>query len=58
VPEYVKSALDIIPMAMVDEALARALTAPLTPIEWTEDDATPNVPPPAEELDADLMVTH
>jgi ATP-dependent Lon protease len=58
VPENVKSALEIIPMAMVDEALARALTAPLTPIEWTEDDATPNVPPPAEELDADLMVTH
>jgi ATP-dependent Lon protease len=58
VPENVKSALEIIPMSTVDEALARALTAPLMPIEWSEDAATPDVPPPAEELDADLMVTH
>ncbi len=58
VPENVKSALEIIPMATVDEALARALIAPLTPIEWTEEDATPNVPPLVEELDGDLVITH
>jgi ATP-dependent Lon protease len=58
VPENVKSALEIIPMATVDEALARALTGPLTPIEWSEEDATPNVVPPVEDLDGDLVVTH
>ena len=35
VPENVKAGLEIIPVATVDEVLARALTGPLTPIEWT-----------------------
>jgi ATP-dependent Lon protease len=37
VPESVKSGLEIIPVATVDEVLARALTGPLTPIEWKAD---------------------
>jgi ATP-dependent Lon protease len=41
VPENVKAGLEIIPVATVDDVLARALTSPLTPIEWNEADAKP-----------------
>ena len=58
VPENVKSALEIIPMTTVDEALSRALTAPLVPIEWNEDDAPAVVVPTPDELDGDVLVTH
>jgi ATP-dependent Lon protease len=34
IPENVKRGLTIVPVSMVDEVLARALTLPLTPIEW------------------------
>jgi ATP-dependent Lon protease len=43
VPENVKSGLEIVPVATVDEVLARALTRPLIPIEWTEEDHEPVV---------------
>jgi ATP-dependent Lon protease len=42
VPETVKAGLEIIPVATVDEVLARALIGPLTPIEWNEADAKPS----------------
>jgi ATP-dependent Lon protease len=58
VPENVKAGLEIIPMATVDEALARALTGPLIPIEWTAEDEPAVVAPTPEELDGDLVVTH
>jgi ATP-dependent Lon protease len=58
VPENVKSALQIIPISNADEVLAHALTGPLTPIEWTdEDDVTP-VPPIAGDGDIDPVMTH
>ncbi|HUZ12383.1 MAG TPA: endopeptidase La [Caulobacteraceae bacterium] len=38
VPDNVKSGLTIVPVATVDEVLARALTAPLIPIKWNEAD--------------------
>jgi ATP-dependent Lon protease len=58
VPENVKSGLEIVPVATVDEVLLRALTGPLTPIEWHEE-AEPTAPPaPAEEVDGGLMITH
>jgi len=38
IPASVKEALTIIPVAHVDEVLARAMSTPLTPIEWTEAD--------------------
>ncbi len=41
VPENVKSGLEIIPVATVDEVLSRALTGPLIPIEWNAGDAEP-----------------
>ena len=39
VPENVKSGLEIIPVSTVDEVLLRALTGPLTPIEWREEES-------------------
>ncbi len=38
IPENVKQGLEIIPVSTVDEVLKRALTRPLTPIEWSEED--------------------
>ena len=38
IPENVKTGLEIIPVSTVDEVLKHALTRPLTPIEWTEED--------------------
>lgn len=38
IPDIVKKGLEIIPVSTVDEVLERALSKPLTPIEWTEED--------------------
>ena len=38
IPDSVKDALEIVPVSHVDEALARALVRPITPIEWTDAD--------------------
>ena len=38
IPDNVKEGLEIVPVSTVDQVLARALTRPITPIEWTEDD--------------------
>jgi ATP-dependent Lon protease len=38
IPENVKAGLEIIPVATVDEVLSRALTLPLKPVEWSEED--------------------
>ncbi|HEY1414524.1 MAG TPA: S16 family serine protease, partial [Caulobacteraceae bacterium] len=58
VPENVKSGLEIIPVATVDEVLARALTGPLTPIEWREEDhPAPRTETP-EDFEGGLVVTH
>jgi len=38
IPANVIEGLEIIPVAHVDEVLARALVAPLEPIEWSEED--------------------
>jgi len=49
IPASVRDALEIIPVAHVDEVLARALSQPLTPIEWTDADeqaTEPVVHPP------------
>ena len=48
IPASVKEALEIIPVAHVDEVLAKALTQPMVAIEWTDADehaAEPIVPP-------------
>jgi ATP-dependent Lon protease len=45
IPSSVKEALEIVPVTHVDEVLARALVAPLQPIEWTDDDEHAAEPP-------------
>jgi ATP-dependent Lon protease len=57
VPDNVKSDLEIIPMTTVDDALAHALTGPLTPVEWNED-AEPLAAPVADSDDTGAVVTH
>ncbi len=60
VPENVKSALKIIPVATVDQVLALALAGPLTPIEWREEqDPSPTTATLTDaDTDTDLIVTH
>ena len=38
IPDNVKQGLTIIPVSTADEVLMHALTRPITPIEWTEED--------------------
>jgi len=38
IPDNVKQGLEIVPVSTVDEVLRRALTRPLTPVEWSEED--------------------
>ncbi|GER01403.1 hypothetical protein JCM17845_20260 [Iodidimonas gelatinilytica] len=38
IPDNVKRGLEIIPVSHVDEVLRKALTRPLVPIEWTDED--------------------
>jgi ATP-dependent Lon protease len=38
IPDNVKAGLEIIPVATVDEVLQRALTLPMKPVEWSEED--------------------
>jgi ATP-dependent Lon protease len=38
IPDNVKTGLEIVPVSTVDEVLAKALTLPLTPVEWTDED--------------------
>jgi len=44
IPAAIRDGLEIVPVKHVDEALARALTTPLVPIEWTEADELAAVP--------------
>jgi ATP-dependent Lon protease len=57
IPDNVKNELEIVPVATVDEVLARALAGPLTPIEWREEDeplaASPTLPD-----DPEAVITH
>ena len=53
-PETVKQGLEIVPVSHVDEVLARALTEPVSPIEWSDADehavepVIPATPPDGE----------
>ncbi|ACT59486.1 endopeptidase La [Hirschia baltica] len=38
IPDNVKEGLEIIPVSTIDQVLARALTRPITPIDWTDAD--------------------
>jgi ATP-dependent Lon protease len=56
IPDNVKRGLKIIPARTVDEVLGNALTAPLTPIEWEEDENAPVLPAKGEERSG--LLTH
>ena len=58
VPDNVKGALTIIPVATVDEVLSHALAGPLTPIDWREEDEAAKAPIVVDEADADAVITH
>ncbi|HKH28051.1 MAG TPA: endopeptidase La [Sphingomicrobium sp.] len=57
IPATVKEQLEIVPVTHVDEVLARAMTQPMQPIEWTDADehaAQPPVPGHSSEGEAPL----
>jgi ATP-dependent Lon protease len=57
IPDNVKRGLKIIPVATVEELLGQALTAPLTPVPWSEDSETePVIPATSEERSG--LLTH
>jgi ATP-dependent Lon protease len=56
-PENVRSALEIIPISTVDQAVAQALTRAPTPIEWSDEDQAASAPP-ADDLDQEAVLTH
>jgi len=57
IPDNVKRGLKIIPNRTVDEVLGHALSAPLVPVEWEEEPASPPViPAPSEERPG--LLTH
>ena len=57
IPANAKEGLEIVPVAHVDEVLARALIQPLTPIEWNPAEQ-PAVSVPADEAGDEAVITH
>ncbi len=58
VPENVKRELEIIPVSNIDQVLGYALTGPLTPIDWHEDDADGTPLPIVDDLGDEAVMTH
>ncbi len=59
IPESVKRQLEIVPVSHVDEVLARAMTGPMHPIEWTDADEHAVEPPAAGHgPDSEPVVRH
>jgi ATP-dependent Lon protease len=58
IPANIKNGLEIIPVSHVDQVLARALVAPLIPIEWTEADELAALLPPVSAGETSASVTH
>jgi len=58
IPDNIKRGLTIIPVATVDDVLKHALTAPLVPIEWNEDDEIAALAEETEKSDHEGVVTH
>jgi ATP-dependent Lon protease len=58
IPANIKSGLEIIPVSHVDQVLARALVAPLIPIEWTEADEMAAMLSPVSGTGTGVAVTH
>ncbi len=61
IPDNVKTGLKIIPVSDIQEVLKLALTRPLSPIEWSEEDEAKlqaSLGGPAQSGDADAVRTH
>ncbi len=58
IPANVKEGLEIVAVSHVDEVLARALTQPLTPIDWSEADDLAAQPPLGGAGDGELPIRH
>ncbi|MFN3232685.1 MAG: endopeptidase La [Alphaproteobacteria bacterium] len=59
VPDNVKEDLEIIPVSTVDDVLGHALTQPLVPIEWEEeDDSVSSLSTDQAAGDAEGVITH
>ena len=58
IPDNVTKGLEIIPVAHVDEVLARALAAPLEPIAWSEEDDLAAQPVPTAGGEKDAAMRH
>jgi ATP-dependent Lon protease len=58
IPANIKEGLEIIPVSHVDQVLARALVAPLAPVEWTEADELAALQPQSISGEAGATVTH
>ena len=59
IPASVKEHLEIVPVSHVDEVLARAMTQPMQPIEWSEKDEHAAEPPlPAHPSDGETPLRH
>lgn len=50
IPDNVKKGIKIIPVSSVDEVLKIALTKPLTPIDWQDDEREKDAKTPAEQV--------
>lgn len=57
-PSNIREGLTIIPVSHVDEVLAHALVAPLTPIDWSDDDDLAAQPTPAANGDGETSLRH
>jgi len=58
IPDNVKRGMEIVPVGTVDDVLKRALTKPLVPIEWTEEDDAKHPPAKAEGDVEEGVITH
>lgn len=58
IPDSVKNALEIIPISTADEALKAALTGPLTPVEWNEEEEPIRTIKGGDDLDGDAVRAH
>jgi ATP-dependent Lon protease len=59
IPATVTELLEIVPVTHVDEVLARAMTQPMQPIEWTEADEHAAEPPlPGHSSDGETHLRH
>jgi ATP-dependent Lon protease len=58
IPANVREGLEIVTVAHVDEVLARALTAPLAPIDWSEADDMAAQPGLPGSTDGEVAIRH